>query len=98
MLYERSVASGPGSSGSSPKCRELSLAIPASCFAVACSYDTCCATASCRPKLSSNTGTTAPYFHAKRPINRPPVSETVINKKSGQTIKEQSVRLEEDRS
>src|SRR5271170_1410729 len=44
---DKSVAIGPPSSGSSPKCRELSFAIPANCCGVACSYDTCCAAATC---------------------------------------------------
>src|SRR3984885_8920453 len=44
---DKSVAIGPASSGSSPKCRELSFAIPANCAGVACSYDTCCAVRNC---------------------------------------------------
>src|SRR5579883_1495441 len=38
---ERSVARGPPSSGSSPKCRALSLSMPARCSTVGCGYWVC---------------------------------------------------------
>src|SRR5580692_11865674 len=59
---ERSVAIGPPSSGSSPKCRALSFAIPANCCGVACSYDTCCALA-VTPDPASSTDKATPCFH-----------------------------------
>ena len=61
--HERSVAIGPPSSGSSPKCRELSFAIPANTCGVACSYETCCASAICDPIPHQQTPATTALTH-----------------------------------